>query len=154
MLTQKIFSASSLPTKCAALACLIFLAAAVTHPADKTTWKRMDSAILRINDEPPKDWNLFREGKKTNALILEVNNRLLLIELHDQQVKELDTASVKRTGDSVTTEAKNPPGKILVITEFVVRDVGSASRIHFEITADSQTVDLELPQWVNRGVTY
>jgi hypothetical protein len=114
----------------------------------------MDSAILRINDEPPKEWSLFREGKKTNALILQVNDRLLLIEIHEQQVRELDAAAVKRTEDSITTAAKNPPGKTLAITEFTVRDIGAASRIHFKLTAESQTVDLELPQWVNRGVTY
>ncbi len=114
----------------------------------------MDSAILRINDEPPKEWNLFREGKKTNALILQVNDRLLLIEIHEQQVKELDATAVKRSEDSITTVAKNPPGKVLATTEFTVRDIGIASRIHFKLTADSQTVDLELPQWVNRGVTY
>ncbi len=73
----------------------------------------MDSAILRINDEPPKEWNLFREGKKTNALILQVNDRLLLIEIHEQQVRELDATAVKRNEDSITTVAKNPPGKTI-----------------------------------------
>ncbi len=89
---------------------LIF--ASVARPADKSIWKRMDSAILRINDEPPKEWNLFREGKKTNALILQVNDRLLLIEIHEQQVRELDASAVKRNDDSITTVAKNPPGKL------------------------------------------
>jgi hypothetical protein len=126
----------------------------IARCGDTATWKRTDSAILRVNDQPPKEWNVYREGKKTNALILQVGDRLLLIDIHGQQVRELDSASVKRTEDSIMTQAKNPPAKALATSNWILRDVGPALRIHFELTAETYKVDLEIPQWINRGITY
>lgn len=114
----------------------------------------MDSAILRVNDQPPKEWNVFREGKKTDALILQIEQRFLLIEIRGQRVRDLDIATLKHTEDSVKTDAKDPQGKVLATSDWIFRDIGPALRIHFQLTAESRTVDLELPQWINRGVTY
>ena len=120
---------------------------------DTSTWKQTDG-ILRVNDEPPKDWSVYREGKKTNALILQIGDRLLLIDVKSQNVRELDPKAVTRKEDSIITPAKNPPGKIIASSGWLLRDVGPALRIHFELESESHTVDLELPQWINRGVTY
>lgn len=129
------------------------VAAQAAIAGDTTVWKQTDG-ILRINDEPPKDWSVYREGKKTNALILKVDERLLLIDVKAQQVRELDAKSVTAKEDSITTQAKNPPGKVIASSGWLLRDVGPALRIHFELASESHTVDLELPQWLNRSVTY
>jgi hypothetical protein len=127
--------------------------AAAALAADTVIWKVMDAAILRVDDQPPKDWSVYRQGKKSNAVILQIGERLLLIELHAEQVRELDAAGVQhKEGELVTT--KDPGGKQLAIAGWTVRDVGPARRIHFELVGESHVVDLELPQWINRGVTY
>ena len=136
-----------------ALAVVALLLGVSAQGGDTATWKQTDG-ILRINDEPPKDWSVYREGKKTNALILQVGDRLLLIDVKAQSVRELDPKSVTRKEDSIITPAKNPPGKVIASSDWLVRDVGLALRIHFELGSESHTVDLELPQWLNRGVTY
>lgn len=138
---------------------LFLLAAAASlapHAAgagDTTVWKQTDG-ILRVNDSPPKDWSVYREGKKTNALILRIDERLLLIDVKAHQVRELDAKAATAKDDSVTTQAKNPPGKVIASSGWLLRDVGPALRIHFEIESESHNFDLELPQWINRGVTY
>lgn len=137
----------------AAIAIVVLTFGAAVRAGDTTTWKQTDG-ILRINDEPPKDWSVYREGKKTNALILQVGDRLLLIEVKAQTVRELDAKAVTRKEDSIITSAKNPPGKVIASSGWLLRDVGPALRIHFELESESHTVDLELPQWLNRSVTY
>lgn len=131
-------------------------ACVVPHAAtagDTTLWKQT-AGILRVNDEPPKDWMVYREGKKTNALILRIDERLLLIDVKAHQIRELDAQAVTTKEDTVTTQAKNPPGKVIASSGWLLRDVGPALRIHFELESESHNFDLELPQWINRGVTY
>jgi hypothetical protein len=147
-------AAPAVLTLCVAIAAVAVLTLGVAARAgDTATWKQTDG-ILRINDEPPKVWGVYREGKKTNALILQVDDRLLLIDVKAQTVRELDPKAVTRKEDSIITPAKNPPGKVIASSGWLLRDVGPALRIHFELESESHIVDLELPQWINRGVTY
>ncbi len=115
----------------------------------------MDSAILRVNDQPPKEWNVFREGKKTDALILQIEHRFLLIEIRGQRVRDLDIATLKRYGGFGENRRERSTGKSaghfgFDFSRYWTRRCESI----FKLTAESRTVDLELPQWINRGVTY
>jgi hypothetical protein len=148
---QRIVASAACSALVAAIVALMCGAAA--RAGNTTTWKQTDG-ILRINDEPPKDWSVYREGKKTNALILQVADRLLLIDVKDHNVREIDAKSVTRKEDSIVTPSKNVPGKVIASSGWLLRDVGPALRIHFELESESHIVDLELPQWLNRSVTY
>ncbi len=50
------------------------------------SWKPIESALLRVNDAPPKDWEVYRTGKKNVPLLLQIGNRFLLLEINQHQV--------------------------------------------------------------------
>jgi len=59
------------------------------------SWKPIEDALLRVNDAPPKEWEVYRTGKKNEPLLLQIGNRFLLIEAHDRQVFELDPSKIE-----------------------------------------------------------
>src|SRR5947209_6199060 len=64
------------------------------------SWKPIENALLRVNDAPPKEWGVYRSGKKNEPLLLQIGNRFLLIDTHDRHVFELDPAKIERkTGE-------------------------------------------------------
>jgi hypothetical protein len=132
---------------------LLSLASAI-HAASTATWKPFDSAILRVDDHPPKDWNVYREGKKSDVVLLQVGQRYFLIQIRGQKVQELAAASIKQNHEDLIVPNDRPDAKELAISDWNVKDVGPVLRITYKVTMESQVIVLELPQWLQRGVTY
>jgi hypothetical protein len=128
--------------------------ASSSYAASTATWKPFDSAILRIDDHPPKEWNVYREGKKSDNVLLQVGQRYFLIQIRGQKVQELAPASIKQNRDDLIVPNDRPDAKELAISDWNVKDVGPVLRITFKFTMESRVVVLELPQWLQRGVTY
>ena len=56
----------------------------MTFAKDKSaSWKIIDDALFRVNDAPVKEWGVYQTGKKRDPLLLQMNNRFLLIKIHD-----------------------------------------------------------------------
>jgi len=142
----------SLTITLSALALLSF--AAANFAAATAKWTPFDSAILRIDDHPPKEWNVYREGKKSDNVLLQVGQRYFLIQIRGQKVQELAAASIKQNHDDLIVPNDRPDAKELAISDWNVKDVGPVLRITFKFTMESQVIVLELPQWLQRGVTY
>lgn len=130
--------------------CLAFVASA----APTATWKPFDNAILRIDDQPPKEWNVYREGKKTENVLLQVGQRYFYIQLRAQKVFELNAATIKQNRDDLIVPNERGDAKELPISDWNVKDVGPVLRVTYKLTMEGRVVLLELPQWLNRGVTY
>ena len=41
-------------------------------------WKPAEQALLRVDDHPVSEWNLYEADKKDNRLLLEMNGRFYL----------------------------------------------------------------------------
>lgn len=109
------------------------------------SWKPIDDALLRVNDAPPKEWGVYRAGKKNEPLVLQIGNRFLLIQSHDHQVFELDPAKIDRkTGEILWSAADRPP-KPLATSDWTVDDVGAAFVIKVKLDNENAVVDLQLP---------
>src|ERR1700722_4323286 len=44
------------------------------------SWKPIEDALLRVNDSPPKEWGIYRTGKKNEPLLLQMGSRFLFID--------------------------------------------------------------------------
>ena len=128
--------------------------AAIAIAAPTATWKPFVSAILRIDDQPPKEWNVYREGKKAENVLLQVGQRYFLIQLRAQKVFELNAATIKQNRDELIVTNERVDAKDLPISDWNVKDVGPVLRVTYKLTMEGRVVLLELPQWLNRGVTY
>jgi hypothetical protein len=114
--------------------------------ADKSvTWKPISEALLRIDDQPVKNWNVYEESKKADPLLLQTGKRFLLIEVHDRKVFELAPAQIDHKGEDLLWDSANRPSQPLAASDWIVKDVGFAYRISFRLTAEKHDLDLQLP---------
>ncbi|MGD0715822.1 MAG: hypothetical protein ABSB24_16790, partial [Gaiellaceae bacterium] len=47
----------------------------LARAADKVEWKPVPEALLRVDDHPPKDWNLYSAEKKNDRLMVQIGGR-------------------------------------------------------------------------------
>jgi hypothetical protein len=115
--------------------------------ADSITWVQFREILMRIDDESPKEWNIWRDAhsKKDEILLIQWNKRYLRVNSKLQEVREIDPQSIKREGKSVTSPADDSSAKILPTDGWILRDVGSADRIYFELTAENHKIDINIP---------
>jgi hypothetical protein len=115
------------------------------------SWKALSDALLRVNDEPLKDWNVYQEGKKNDPLLLQLGPRFLLLEVHDQQIFEIDSSKIGHKAEELLWDPSNHPAKPLASSEWTMRDVGAAYRISIKLDSESRVLDLQLPHPLNIG---
>ncbi|PYU29789.1 MAG: hypothetical protein DMG31_16015 [Acidobacteria bacterium] len=109
------------------------------------SWKPIENALLRVNDAPPKEWGVYRSGKKNEPLLLQIGNRFLLIDTHDRHVFELDPAKIERKTGELLWSPADRPDKPLATSDWVVDDIGAAFVIKVKLEAENALVDLQLP---------
>ena len=109
------------------------------------SWKPVEDALLRVNDAPPKEWEVYRTGKKNEPLLLQIGNRFLLIEAHDRQVFELDPSKIERKTRELLWSAADRSAKPLPTSDWVADDIGAAFIIKVKLDIENALVDLQLP---------
>lgn len=129
-----------------ALTLAIFLAPRI-HAADTITWVQFRAILMRIDDESPKEWNIWRDAhsKKDEILLIQWNKRYLRLNTKLQQVREIDPQTVEHKEKTVTSPADDGTAKVLPSDNWILRDVGSADRIYFELTAENHKIDINIP---------
>ena len=129
-----------------ALALAIFFAPRL-HAADTITWVQFRAIFMRIDDESPKEWNIWRDAhsKKDEVLLIQWNKRYLRLNTRLQEVREIDPQTVDHRNKSVTSPSDVNSATILPTDGWILRDVGSADRIYFELTAENHRVDINIP---------
>jgi hypothetical protein len=109
------------------------------------TWKPITQALLRVDDQAVKDWNVYQENKKGDPLLLQMGNRYLLIQVHERKVFDLAPAKIDRKGAELLWDAANLPSEPLASTDWLIKDVGFAYRIGMRLVAENRVLDLQLP---------
>src|SRR5215831_15036633 len=66
----------------------------------KATWKAVEFAIVKFNDEAPKSWSMYHTEKK-GLLLVRIWKRYLLVDVKEQEAYEVDPQTVKPAGDNV-----------------------------------------------------
>ena len=115
-------------------------------PAGKpVAWKPLQQALLRVDDQPVKNWNVYQENKKGDPLLLEMNDRFLLIQVHDRKIFELAPAKIERKGAELFWDPAARPAEPLATSDWAIRDVGFAYRVSVRLAAENHVLDLQLP---------
>src|ERR1700693_1155980 len=90
---------------------VIFLLATISPAADKTAWKLIEAALLKIDEKPVKLWTLYREEKDKHAkrLLLQLGARFLLIDTEIREVNEFRPENIERRGKELRMNRTGPP---------------------------------------------
>jgi hypothetical protein len=123
---------------------LLFTAQALAA-GKAVTWKPIREALLRVNDQPVKNWNVYEENKKGDPLLLEMGNRFLLIQVHERKIFELAPAKIEHKGTELLWDSAALPAQPLDSSEWLIKDVGFAYRIGARLVAENRFLDLQLP---------
>ena len=115
------------------------------------SFKSIENALLRVNDAPPKDWEVYRTGKKNEPLLLQIGNRFLLLEISQHQVFELDPAKIEHKTGELLWSPSDRPDKPLATSEWTVDDIGAAFVVKVKLQSENALVDLQLPHPPNVG---
>jgi hypothetical protein len=109
------------------------------------SWKPIEDALLRVNDAPPKEWGIYRTGKKNEPLLLQTGSRFLFIDVHDRQVFELDPSKIERKAGELLWSLADRPAKPLATSDWVVDDIGAAFVIRVKLSGENALLDLQFP---------
>jgi len=140
-----------LPYRSSALMMMVFaLAVAMLAPVggaregDKINWKPVGDAILKITGrKPPKTWNVYQDEKKKQRVLVEMDNRYLILDAKTKQVYEITAADFQLHGK--IHQSASPSENALPSTGWDRRDIGPAERIQVELTKENIFLDVELP---------
>jgi hypothetical protein len=134
-------------TTCLRLTLALVLAASSARAADKTVWKPIDEAMLKIDEKPVKLWSLFREekDKHTKRLLLQLGSRFLLIDTENREVLELRPEGFERRGKDLRQGKTGPPAKVLPTSEWNLREAGMVRIIHARLSEEGRVVEIQLP---------
>ncbi len=124
---------------------LLPLAAPARAGDKEVEWKPIEQALLRVDDQPVKNWNVYEESKKGDPLLLAMGNRFLLIEIHGHKIFELAPAKVEHKGADLLWDPAERPAEPLAVTDWVIKDVGLAYRVAFRLEAEKHDFDVQLP---------
>jgi hypothetical protein len=120
--------------------------AAPTFAKDKpVSWKEIGDALLRVNDAPVKDWAVFQTAKKRDPLLVQINNRFLLIKIHEREIYEVDPAKVQHKADELMWDPNNHAEQPLAISDWDATDMEAVFRVRAKISAEDRLLDIELP---------
>ena len=124
----------------------LFASSGGTFAKDKpVSWKVIDDALFRVNDAPVKEWGLYQTGKKRDPLLLQMNNRFLLIKIHDRQLFEVDPAKVQRKSEELLWDSSDHPAQPLATSDWDASDTEAVYRIRARITTEDRLLDIEIP---------
>ncbi len=108
-------------------------------------WRPADYPMLRLDDRPVADWNVFVEGKKNNPLLIAMGKRYLLIDQVKRQVFELDPMKIEHKGTELYWDPADRPDKPLETAMWIVKDVGLAYRVNVKLVAENHVIDVQIP---------
>ena len=128
------------------IAGLLFVLTASSHAADKIVWKPLPQVVLRVDDQAPKLWNIYRTGKKADPLLLQLGARMLVIYIHNQAVYEIKPEQLEHKGDDLLWREADRPEKPVPTSDWSTRNIGSAWRLRLKLAAEGRLVDIQIPQ--------
>lgn len=138
---------------CALVIVSSVLAALSLYSAEKNIWKPVEFAILRFNDDAPASWNIYH-GEKRGILLVRLWKRYMLVDVKEQEVYEVDPATVKPQGENVEFSTANVPDQPVETSAWNVRDVGPVERVRFRFGKNGSFLDIQLPLLRNREPAY
>ena len=148
----------SKPHRWRSLPLLILFAAAASafpqnEPPKKLTWKPLEFAILRFNDEAPNSWNIYHSEKK-GLLIVRLWKRYLFVDVQEEEAYDLDPRKITARGDSIEWSFTDLPDNPINTPDWKERNIGLMQRVRFRLGKDGHVLELQLPLGPNGRPIY
>ncbi|HEX8872668.1 MAG TPA: hypothetical protein VF758_07885 [Candidatus Acidoferrum sp.] len=148
---------SKLPARCTLAAFLFFWAAfparPQTEPPKKLTWRSLEFAIVKFNDDAPNSWNIYHSEKK-GVLLVRVWKRYLLVKVADEEAYDLDPQKITVKSDSVEWSLSDVPEKPIDTPDWKQRNVGPMERVRFRLGKGGHFLELQIPLGPNGRPIY
>jgi hypothetical protein len=141
------------------LAVLLRAAAAAPAPAPGKSifWKPIPDALLKIDDKPVRQWNLYHaeKEKKEHRLLLQLGTRYLMFDAELRQIVEYDPAGFTMKGKEVEMARDAKPLRALPSDDWVLKDAGSTSIVHTRLKEEGRVIDIQMPKMPDlRGILW
>ncbi len=117
------------------------------------TWKSVEFAIVRFNDQAPNSWNIYHSEKK-GILLVRLWKRYMLVRIPDEEVYDIDPQKIAVHGDSVEWSYADIPDKPVEVVDWKEKNVGSMQRVTFRFGKNGHVLELQIPLTVNREPMY
>ncbi len=130
----------------AIVAGLLLTLAGGARAADKIVWKPVPDALLQIDAHPAKIWNLYRDGKKSDPLLLQLGTRMLVIYVRNQTIYEIKPEQFEHKGEDLLWRESDKPEKPLATSDWNTKDIGSAWRLQVKLANEGRLIDIQIPQ--------
>jgi hypothetical protein len=139
----------------AALISLSFgaFARAQSEAPKKLTWRPVEFAIIKFNENPPNSWNIYHSEKK-GVLLVRLWKRYLLVNVSDEEVYDIDPQKIKVAGDSVEWSYADLPEKPIDTPDWKERDLGRLEQVRFRLGKNGHFLELQLPLGPNGRPIY
>lgn len=128
-----------------ALALIAGVASAAHAHGKPLEWKQADAALLRVDDHPVSEWNLYQVNKKNDLFLVKVNARYLLFDIPSHEIFELDPTKIEHKGDNLLWDPDDHPDKPLETSDWLIKDVGGAYRFRARLVAEKHVMDVQIP---------
>lgn len=119
-------------------------AEAQTVAGKKSTWRSIEFAIVKLNDQPPISWNIYH-GEKKGLLLVHLWKRFLFVDMHEEEVYDIDPDNIKLVGNAVEWSLADVPVKPIETPDWKTRDVGLMQRVRFRLGKDGHYLELQIP---------
>jgi hypothetical protein len=118
-----------------------------SQAADRSVWKPIENALLKIDEKPVKLWTAYRPDKDKNAkhLLLQLGSRYLMIDTEGREVLEYRAESFERHGKDLRAGRATPPGKTLATNDWILREAGMVRIIHVRLADEGRVIEIQLP---------
>ena len=113
--------------------------------AEKTVWKPVGGAILKIDDRPAKIWNVYRAAKKDHLLLITLGRRYLLLDIREKEIYEVAPEKFERKDKELVWHESDRPEKPLSTSDWTIHDAGPARRIRARLTAEGRVLEVQIP---------
>ena len=149
---------------------LVALALALTMPLlakgeGPVVWRKVPMALLRVDDEAPKTWQVYRAEKRKQSLLVQIGARFLVLDIEARRVYELAERTMTRKDDSSVewndapepapnaaadpagpAKKKGEPARLELPSEdWTMRDVGPMMRIRLRLSTEGREFDIQIP---------
>lgn len=136
-----------------ALLLLSCFTSAQNPPLQKVTWKSVEFAIVRFNDQAPNSWSIYHSEKK-GILLVRLWKRYMLVKIADEEVYDIDPQKITVHGDSAEWSYADIPDKPVEIVDWKERNIGSMQRVTFRFGKNGHVLELQIPLGLNREPLY
>lgn len=109
-------------------------------------WKPIERAILEVSGrKPPKTWSVLQDEKNKSRVLVQLDDRYLVLDAKTKQVFEISASQVQARGKNFQSIDPSTKEKPVPSTDWDMRDLGPAERIEVRLLTDNTKLDVQLP---------